>query len=145
MVRLYGQCVSSAPSPATGEVPGHTNSRKTCSPFEDSKGTSMLKWLYPADPQRHHPHPGRREVNGTEVWLERVGWEHMNPPQSQEGDVSRSCGPHSSQAWSPSHHHPMGVQSPLGRTNQQDSFMMTPEGPRHPSLADGESGPMASL
>lgn len=28
---------------------------------------------------------------------------------------------------------------------QQDSFMMTPEGPRHPSLADGDSGPVASL
>lgn len=33
-----------------GEVPGHTNGRKTWSPFEDSKGTSILKWLHPTDP-----------------------------------------------------------------------------------------------
>lgn len=69
----------------------------------------------------------------------------MSPPRPQEGDGSRSCGPHDSQAWSPGHHQPMGVQSPLDSTNQQDSFMMTPEEPRHPSLADGDSGPMVSL
>lgn len=69
------------------------------------------------------------------------GWEHMSPPRPQERDVSRSCVSHDSRAWSPGHHHPMGVQSPLGSTNQQDSFMTTPEGPRHPSLADGDSGP----
>lgn len=91
----------------------------------------------------------RVQEGDTEVWLWWVSWEKTSPPWPHEGDISRSCGPHIhslSLAWSPGHHHPTGAQGPLGSAEQQqDSFMMTPEGSRHLSLADGGSGPMVPL
>ena len=69
MVRLYDQSVSSAPSTAMGEVPGRTNGRKTWSPFEDSEGTSRLKWLHRQTPR------GIIHIQGAGRWMwQRSGW-----------------------------------------------------------------------